>query len=112
MYPEETVASTEALNNIASALRSLGNGDAATNMGAIEALSVKLSDALEGLVTAQSDIADKLETKLSMTYNYNKKIERITLSMEEISSSIETMAYSMEKVSDKWHRSLFPKEYK
>ncbi len=44
--------STKALNRIASALQSLGVGNAATSMGAIELLSLSVKEGLSGLISA------------------------------------------------------------
>lgn len=44
-----------ALNNVALQLKYLGNGDAATTMGAIEAFGVVVKEGFESLVSAISD---------------------------------------------------------
>lgn len=43
------LAIAEGLNSVASAIRKLGNGNANTDMGAIEGLSVILKDGLENI---------------------------------------------------------------
>jgi hypothetical protein len=42
----------EALNSISRAIRDLGNANAGTPMGALEALSVRIGDALDGIAQA------------------------------------------------------------
>ena len=41
-----------ALNNVAYQIRSLGNGNAASPMGAIEALSVQIREGLDGIAAS------------------------------------------------------------
>jgi hypothetical protein len=47
--PKGNVTEAEAINNVAVALKYLGNGDAATTMGAIEALGAILGEKLDRL---------------------------------------------------------------
>jgi hypothetical protein len=46
------------MDKIARALRDLGNGDAATLMGALEALGVCIKEGLEAVATAISELAE------------------------------------------------------
>ena len=47
----------KAMGRVAAALRDLGNGNAATEMGAIEGATVELTKALGGIASALGDIA-------------------------------------------------------
>lgn len=51
-------AIADAINNTASALRALGNGNAATEMGAIEAMSMKIFEGQERIATALSGVSE------------------------------------------------------
>jgi hypothetical protein len=48
----------DALMSVAINLKYLGNGDAATQMGAIEALGVHIGEKIDGMSTAISELAD------------------------------------------------------
>jgi hypothetical protein len=52
---ESLDACAKGLDRIANALRALGNADAATSMGAIEALGAVLKDSLDGAGTSIAD---------------------------------------------------------
>lgn len=48
------------INQIASALRALGNGGAATDMGAIENLAKELRDGSSAIASAISELAESI----------------------------------------------------
>jgi hypothetical protein len=54
-------AIARSLDLVARALRDLGNGDAATPMGAIEAMSVKLNEGLSSISTSIEMLADAVK---------------------------------------------------
>ena len=67
-----------ALNNIASALRALGNNDAATSMGAIENLSKTIQETFsigfDRTANALSDVGEQLHT-IARTFETNSQEE-------------------------------------
>lgn len=61
-HPPEVVAGAliaYALESVASAIRALGNGNATTSMGAVEALSVHLRGGLDGIAAAVSQKSEE-----------------------------------------------------
>lgn len=56
-------AQCEAIESVASALRDLGNGNAATNMGAIEALGVVIKEGSEAIASGLHAIAEAIRSK-------------------------------------------------
>lgn len=81
---EKTVA--EAIESVAYQIQYLGNGNASTNMGAIEAFTVALTEALTGLDHSESldRMADQIERVADAT--------RESLGMGELAVAIETGA--------------------
>lgn len=49
------------MEGIARALRDLGNGNAATDKGAVEAHSMKVAESLDGIAAALHRVADAIE---------------------------------------------------
>ena len=72
----------QALNSIAIQLSNLGNGNAATNMGAIEAHGKFTSEALSEIATANNQIAGALD-------NIAQAIEIHGNSLDNIADAIE-----------------------
>ena len=61
--PKDDNQIADALNNIAGALQRLGNGNASTEFGGLEALGMAIKESAEGITDALNRIADALEQK-------------------------------------------------
>lgn len=70
----------EALNNISYNLRALGNGDAATSMGAIEGLAMMIKEGLESIGTSM----EPYQTREGL----EKVAEDIKEGLEEVASDV------------------------
>ncbi len=57
---DEEDSLAEAIQSVARSIRDLGNGDAATHMGGLEALGKVLSESIEILASAMNDIAEAI----------------------------------------------------
>lgn len=53
----------EAINSLAVSIKYLGNGDASTPMGAIEAFSMKLTEAADTIAQALGDFASAMDER-------------------------------------------------
>ncbi len=82
---EDVQPVANALCAVARAIRDLGNGDAATHMGGLEALGVVFKDCLEELSSAQSGIADSAD-------RIADAIDRHSLSIDNLSSVLSRMS--------------------
>ena len=58
----ETANIVDALYRVARALRALGNGDAATQMGGMEALGVAMRESADTIAGALNNLADAIQT--------------------------------------------------
>jgi hypothetical protein len=66
-----------ALLDVAYQLRSLGNGDAASPMGAIEGLAAHLGEKIDGISSALNTIAGELDNSYSLTSAAEKMADAI-----------------------------------
>lgn len=107
MNNDSTNTIAASLDSIALALSNLGNGNAATSMGAIEAASIELSTATETLARTHADGMEGVRQAIRehMAHaNYETASE-----INNLAESLDNLSTTVQNISDKWHASVFPK---
>ncbi len=76
-HTDSSDSETEALDRIANAIRDLGNGDAGTQMGAVEAFSVVFKDSFAQIAEAIDRTDDTSDALYAIAESINNLAEAV-----------------------------------